>query len=340
MGRVSIGKVNLPSVALDEPLDEAGFRHVGATIGPRLGARRIGAGLYDAYAGVPIWPYHYHHGVEEWLYVIAGAPVLREPAGERTLAPGDLVCFPSGPLGAHTLSGPGRFVIFATGQHVEPHMSVYPDSGKVSGPEGILLRSSAVGYWHGEGTAGVVPAVQAAATTVPESLPSAPQPAVNVLAPAVNELAPAVDVLAPAVNALAPATEPTGPGSRGGSAELGPRLGAERLEATLVDLDPGEGSQPYHYVYGREAWLLVLTGTPTLRHPGGEDRLAGGDVVCLPEGPAGARRLFNTGTADARALVLSTTGLPATVHYPETGEWRLLNAPGEDAVVIRPSDRG
>ena len=41
--------------------------------------------------------------------------------------------------------GPGRFVILATGQHVEPWMSVYPDSGKVSGPEGILLQSSAVG---------------------------------------------------------------------------------------------------------------------------------------------------------------------------------------------------
>ena len=33
----------------------------------------------------PIWPYHYHHGVEEWLYVLAGAPVLREPAGERPM---------------------------------------------------------------------------------------------------------------------------------------------------------------------------------------------------------------------------------------------------------------
>ena len=45
-------------------------------------------------------------------------------------------------------------MIFATGQHVEPCLSVYPDSDKVSGPEGILLRSRAVGYWHGEGTAG------------------------------------------------------------------------------------------------------------------------------------------------------------------------------------------
>jgi uncharacterized cupin superfamily protein len=45
--------------------------------------------VYRAEPGVPIWPYHYHHGIEEWLYVVSGTPVLREPAGERTLEPGD-----------------------------------------------------------------------------------------------------------------------------------------------------------------------------------------------------------------------------------------------------------
>jgi uncharacterized cupin superfamily protein len=148
---VPVEKVNILGVELDQSLDEAGFRHAGTSVGPRL---RIGASVYRAEAGVPIWPYHYHHGVEEWLYVMAGAPVLREPAGEWVLTPGDLVCFPSGHLGAHTVRGPGRFVILDAGRDAEPHVSVYPDSDKVGGPEGILLRSSAVGYWHGEGTAG------------------------------------------------------------------------------------------------------------------------------------------------------------------------------------------
>ena len=174
---MGIEKVKILSVELDEPLDEAGFRHVATSVGHRLGAQRIGASVYEAEAGLPIWPYHYHHGIEEWLYVIAGAPVLREPAGERVLAAGDLVCFPSGHLGAHTVRGPGRFVIFATGQHVEPYLSVYPDSDKVSGPGGILLRSSAVGYWHGEGTSGQSGPAEIARE--PESSP--PQPAVNVL---------------------------------------------------------------------------------------------------------------------------------------------------------------
>ena len=309
--------MNILSVALDEPLDEAGFRHVAATVGPRLEARRIGASVYQAEAAVPIWPYHYHHGIEEWLYVIEGAPVLREPAGERVLAPGDLVCFPPGHRGAHTVKGPGRFVIFATGQDVEPYMSVYPDSDKVSGPEGILLRGSAVGYWHDEGTAGASQPVE----IVREPKTSPQQPAVNALA-----------VHAEAADPLAP------PGFRHRVAKLGPLLGADRLDATVVDVDPGEGSEPYHSIYGREQWLLVLSGTPTLRHAQGEDRLEAGDLVCLPEGPAGAHRLLNRSDSRLRALFLSTTGLPANAYYPDAGHWVIRNGLGRDAVVVRESD--
>ena len=293
--------VNLFSVALDEPLDEAGFRHVAGDVGVRLGAQRIRAVVYEAEAGVPIWPYHYHYGIEEWLYVIAGAPVLREPAGERALTPGDVVCFPSGHLGAHTLSGPGRFVIFATGHDAKPFMSVYPDSDKVSGPGGVLLRTSAVGYWHGEGTAGPSETVEVARE--PETSP--PRPAVNVLA-----------LAAPA--------------------RLGPLLSAERLDATVADVQPGEGSDPYHYIYGREEWLLVLAGAPTLRHPEGERPLAAGDLVCFPDGPAGAHQLINRDTSPVSALALSTTGVPANVCYPDTGRWLMHHGPGDD-VEVKPA---
>jgi uncharacterized cupin superfamily protein len=297
---VAVKKVNLLTVELPESLDAAGFRHDATSVGSWLGARRIGAGVYRAEAGFPIWPYHYHHGVEEWLYVLAGAPVLREPAGERVLAEGDLVCFPSGRVGSHTVQGPGRFVIFATGQHDEPFLSVYPDSAKVGTPEGMLLRSSAVDYWHNEGTAG--PSEPAGFAREPEDSPS--QPAVNVL-----------DVHAMRLGAL---------------------LGAQRLEGTVLELDPGEGSEPYHFVYGREDWLFVLAGAPVLRHPHGEDELGAGDLVSLPEGPAGARRVLNRGESVARALLLSTTGLPVNVCYPDTGHWLIRNAAGEDEVRLQP----
>jgi uncharacterized cupin superfamily protein len=231
---VGLATVNIRLVELDHRLDEAGFRHAATAVGDRLGARRIGAGVYRAEAGAPIWPYHYHHGIEEWLYVLAGAPVLRDPAATRTLAPGDLVRFPSGHRGAHTVSGPGHFAIFATGQHDEPWLSVYPDSDKVSGP-----------------------------------------------------------------------------------------------------VAPGESAWPYRYVWGREEWLLVVAGTPTLRDRDGRQELGEGDVVCIAEGPAGAHQLRNDGGAVARVLSLSTTGSPVNVCCPETGRWVLRHAPGEDDLELQ-----
>ena len=102
----------------------------------------------------------------------------------------------------------------------------------------------------------------------------------------------------------------------------------------MADLEPGGGGEPYHYVYGREEWLLVLAGTPTLRHPEGEDRLEAGDLVCLPEGPAGAHRLLNRGESLARSLSLSTTGLPAAVRYPDSGRWLLRHGPDRGEVVV------
>ena len=287
---MGVARVNIGTVELDHALEEPGFRHRGTPVGRRLGARRIGAGVYEADLDVPIWPYHYHHGIEEWLYVLAGAPVLRDPAGKRTLAPGDLIRFPSGHLGAHTVSGPGRFVIFDADHGVEPYMCVYPDSDKISGPGGILRRSSAVGYWHGEGAA------------------ERSEPAEAEREPATADSRPVVNVPALA-------------GSQ--------RVDAGLLEAALVELGPGEVSEPYHVVYGREVWILVLSGSPTLLHPDGEERLEAGDLVCRPEGPAGAHSLANNGDGRVRAMVLSTTGLPVNVFYPDTGEWRLRNAHGE-----------
>lgn len=148
---------------------------------PRWGqcsARPESARLYEAREGAPIWPYHYHYPDEEWLYVLGGAPVLRDVAGRRVLDAGDVVCFAAGHRGAHTLEGPGRFIIFSG----ERSSGVYPDSDKVSVSPGIeaaglnalrLIRASSVDYWHGEGTGGSVP--PAAVRREPESVPRPPR---------------------------------------------------------------------------------------------------------------------------------------------------------------------
>jgi uncharacterized cupin superfamily protein len=115
-------------------------------------------------------------------------------------------------------------------------------------------------------------------------------------------------------------------------------LGAERMGATVTELDPGEGSAPYHYECGREEWVLVLVGTPTLRHPGGEDLLTAGDVVCFHDGPTGAHRLINSQSEPVRVVFFSTKGLPSNVCYPDSGEWFLRNGPNAPSPMLRSAD--
>ena len=121
-----------------------------------LGLRWLGASVYELAGGQWTFPYHYHHGVEEWLHVVSGTPTLREAAGDRVLAPGDVVCFPSGPDGAHAVRGPGRVLIFS-GIAAAASVSVYPDSDKLGvrppgdGPDRLdFRRGDAVDYWDGE----------------------------------------------------------------------------------------------------------------------------------------------------------------------------------------------
>ena len=49
-------------------------------------------------------------------------------------------------------------------------------------------------------------------------------------------------------------------GFRSGGARLGPLLGATRTGASVYELPPGQSICPYHYEYGEEEWLLVLSG--------------------------------------------------------------------------------
>lgn len=323
---MSVRKLNVLRCELDESLDRAEFRHAGASIGQRIGADRLGAAVYAAQAGHPIWPYHYHYATEEWMYVISGTPVLRDAGGQRALSSGDVVCFPPGHRGAHTMTGPGRFIVFSTDESDGPYVSVYPDSDKISVWPGAaevaelnalrLPRAGAVDYWWGEVSEGLWDPVE----VVRE--PAAPSP------PVVNALAEPVYV----PDNDAPA------GFRCRVATLGPVLDAELLGATVLELDPGEGSAPYHYEYGREEWVLVLAGTPTLRHPEGEDVLQAADLVCFPEGPAGAHRLINRSDQVVRAVFLSTTGLPAYVCYPDQGRWLMRNEPDGEDLMLREAE--
>jgi phytoene dehydrogenase-like protein len=70
---------------------------------------------------------------------------------------------------------------------------------------------------------------------------------------------------------------------RNSTTRIGASLGAARTGLSIYELPPGQASSPYHYEDPVEEWLLVVSGTPTLRHPGGEQQLEPWDIVFFDE---------------------------------------------------------
>ncbi len=138
--------------------DPAGYEVPYARIGPLVGGSALGMSVYELAEGQSICPYHYEYPSEEWLLVLQGAPTLRDPEGETKLDPGDVVCFPPGPDGAHKVTnhGPETVLVAMLSTKQKTAVAVYPDSDKVGVWSGdgevkaLFPRSAAVDYWHGE----------------------------------------------------------------------------------------------------------------------------------------------------------------------------------------------
>ena len=138
--------------------DPAGYRAGMNRFGPGIGASMLGGSIYELPPGQSVCPYHYEYGNEEWAIALAGTVTVRHPGGETALEPGDVVCFPPGPEGAHKLANDSdetvRVLMISTTN--DPDVTVYPDSDKIGVYPGgdrdrlIVRRESGVDYYEGE----------------------------------------------------------------------------------------------------------------------------------------------------------------------------------------------
>ena len=138
--------------------DPEGYRAGMARFGPSIGAAMLGGTIYELPEGQSICPHHYEYGNEEWLIVLDGRATLRHAHGEEEVEPGDVVCFPPGPDGAHKVTNRTdstvRVLMLSTKN--EPSVAVYPDSDKIGVWPGdqsdhvLVRRESHVDYWDRE----------------------------------------------------------------------------------------------------------------------------------------------------------------------------------------------
>lgn len=157
-------KVNIRSPEFSYDADDPdGFKAGMFRFGPLLGAKQMGASVYELPPGEALCPYHYEYAEEEWLLVLEGTATVRHPEGSEELEPWDVACFEPSPDGAHQVRNDSeetvRIMMFSTVVH--PAATVYPDSDKIAVWTGnkdddlIVRRSAGVDYYDGEpGSAG------------------------------------------------------------------------------------------------------------------------------------------------------------------------------------------
>jgi uncharacterized cupin superfamily protein len=118
-------------------------------------------------------------------------------------------------------------------------------------------------------------------------------------------------------DAAVAADEETPPGFAFAGSSARERTADELIGAGLYELPPGNQLWPYHFHVGNEEWAIVVSGTPTLRAPGGERELRAGDVVGFPQGEDGAHTFYNRGSGPSRIVIFSTlrSGYPT---YPDS----------------------
>ena len=157
--------VNESALDWDEQSHGTDFQIRRKQLGGAAGGERLGCSLYELPPGKKSWPYHYHTGNEEAIFVLDGEGTLRIENDERNLEADDYVAFPVGEEYARRVINDSeatlRYLCFSTMR--EPDVSVYPDSGKMgvfagTAPgkhegrtlSGYFPLDGEVDYWRGE----------------------------------------------------------------------------------------------------------------------------------------------------------------------------------------------
>lgn len=130
--------VNESELEWAESNGNAGFRRKQLAEAASGGGEDLGCSLYELDAGESAWPYHYHAGNAEAMYVLDGSGTVRCPDGEHDVEGGDYLAFPASPDGAHQVVNdsdePLHYLVFSTMN--DPDVTRYVDADAIGVYEG------------------------------------------------------------------------------------------------------------------------------------------------------------------------------------------------------------
>ena len=101
-------------------------------LGASAGTKAVGFNWMELQPGMTSFPYHWHAGIEEGLYVLAGTGELRVGKDTVQVRAGDYAAFPAGPEHAHTLTNTGKVPLqyLTLSNQNTTDIIGYPDSNK------------------------------------------------------------------------------------------------------------------------------------------------------------------------------------------------------------------
>lgn len=127
--------VNLKDVEFTLQREGEHIEAQAASLGRRLGSRKLGSQLVIVPPGKKAWPYHAHYVNEEMFFILAGQGAIRIQGKEYLLSSGDLISIPPGPDYAHQIinvSEDEDLTYLAISTMEEPDIVIYPDTHQVS----------------------------------------------------------------------------------------------------------------------------------------------------------------------------------------------------------------
>ncbi len=147
----------IEDISASHKCEHEGYEYYRRKFIPFGAAKNTVVSIYEVPPQKAAYPYHYHHKNEETFYILSGTGVLKTPEGEKGVAAGEMLFFPTGPEGAHKLTNASEtenlvYIDFAAVHDVD--IAVYPDSHKIGiwGMEinQIFPKNGSVGYYDGE----------------------------------------------------------------------------------------------------------------------------------------------------------------------------------------------
>jgi len=112
------------------PLDPSAKCHM-APVSRMAGLEDVAVNVVTIAPGETAFPYHTHHGEEEWVYVVSGSAEVRLGEDTHALSAGDFVAFyKSGPAHSVKNTGTSDLVCLMGGQQMSPKVIDMPELEK------------------------------------------------------------------------------------------------------------------------------------------------------------------------------------------------------------------